>query len=242
MVSLSRGLVCVLALLLVSGSSPAAAPTKEEATAVLQLAYASYCGASTLTPWTCYWCNPQLTQVTTVSDTAERLLAYAAIREQTSQIVVAFRGTVNDADLTTNTLNNLADMAVTLTPLTSRIKSVRAHFGWTSQWDQLRPSLLSTLRRLRLARPRHTLLLTGHSSGAAASMIAALALVAFEQGDDHWEAEQIEILNFGCPRVGNAAFASAFADAGLATQTWRFVALVLCSLLYCCYHCSLSIL
>merc|ERR1712205_222545 len=90
--------------------------------------------------------------------------SYAAVRDETSQIVVSFRGTVNDADATTSALNNLADMAVPLAPLSTRLGSARAHFGWEGQWNRLRPGLVAVLRGLRIQRPRHKLLLTGHSS------------------------------------------------------------------------------
>lgn len=56
---------------------------------------------------------------------------------------------------------------------------------------------------LKLKHPRATILVTGHSLGAAMSSLAAIDI------KNNIESEMI-VLNFGCPRIGNEEFAAYF--------------------------------
>ena len=227
-VSRAYSAMLILAVLLsaVADTSPPLPFDHDEAVQVLQLAYAAYCPVKALQGWDCFWCGKSsLSRVSIVLDDNDRLLGYVALRDATKQIVVSFRGTQSDGDPTTSQMNSLANAAVTLKPLIiDSSSSVRTHFGWTTEWERLRPGILSALRHLRRAKPSYTLLMTGHSAGAAMTMVAALSLTSLEADPlDRWAAERIRVLNFGCTRVGNTAFAAAFAAAGLANSSFRIV-------------------
>ena len=72
---------------------------RTEATRVLRLAYAAYCPGRAIESWCCYWCAESgLSNASVVTDATYRTQGFVALREATEEIVVAFRGTVNDGD------------------------------------------------------------------------------------------------------------------------------------------------
>jgi triacylglycerol lipase len=90
------------------------------------------------------------------------------------------------------------------------------HQGFAFALDVIFQDLLAAIERLR--DNGQTLWFTGHSLGGALALLAAWR-VKVESQDKHWAQG---VYTFGQPRVGDAAFVTAF-DGLLQSRTFRFV-------------------
>lgn len=112
--------------------------------------------------------------------------AFGAVSLDGTTTIVAFRGT--QADKPKDLLIDLMALPV------SWRGAGKVHMGFRTAYDSLRDRIDEWLGRVR---PRR-LIVTGHSLGAAmACLMAALH-------------DESELVTFGCPLVGNRAFAEAF--------------------------------
>lgn len=67
-------------------------------------------------------------------------------------------------------------------------------------WDTFKVEMIDYLRDMQVKYPTSSILVTGHSLGAALATVAAYdAKIAFPNKD-------IYVYNMGSPRVGNTAF------------------------------------
>ncbi|KAL4450128.1 hypothetical protein ABPG77_010797 [Micractinium sp. CCAP 211/92] len=93
------------------------------------------------------------------------------------------------------------------------------HSGFLTAYDSVRPAVLSVLATLlggESPRPWR-LYLTGHSLGGALA-----TLCAWDCAHRSWPTPvDLEVWNYGCPRVGNRAFAEHYNQ--LVPSTWRVV-------------------
>jgi len=129
--------------------------------------------------------------------TAEGTDCYVAA--QADFVVVAFRGTQPD-----KWKDIIADASLVLVPW----KNGLVHLGFKRAFEAIRPQLDTVLARLG---PGRTLWFCGHSLGAALATLAA----------DHY-AGTCRVCTLGSPRVGDSAFANAFA-AKLSRKSFRYV-------------------
>ncbi|KAL4452452.1 hypothetical protein ABPG75_008114 [Micractinium tetrahymenae] len=93
------------------------------------------------------------------------------------------------------------------------------HSGFLTAYDSVRPAVLSVLSTLLEGEAPRTwrLFLTGHSLGGALA-----TLCAWDSAHRSWRTQvELEVWNFGCPRVGNRAFAEHYNR--LVPSTWRVV-------------------
>jgi hypothetical protein len=114
-------------------------------------------------------------------------------------VIVAFRGTEPDEweDI-------LTDAMIALVPW----RTGNVHFGFEQGMDAIWPVLEAELKTLSKGR---TVWFCGHSLGAALATLAA----------DHYSKTR-GVCTFGCPRVGDRAFAAGF-NAKLSTNSLRYV-------------------
>lgn len=110
--------------------------------------------------------------------------------------IVAFRGSHSHPDW-------IADAEVTLVPYPFMSNAGKTHRGFTRIYGSCREHVVSLLEKLPPILP---LYVTGHSLGAALSVLAALD-IAINTHFDH-----VVMYNFGCPRVGNPRFAYNYDD------------------------------
>jgi hypothetical protein len=95
----------------------------------------------------------------------------------------------------------------------------RVHAGFdnaifeTGLYDQLLDLLKNLLRQY----PHYRLFTTGHSLGAADSILTAVALT------QHFSSVKITSISFGCPNTGNRHWRNAVYDLGSRLAIWRFV-------------------
>jgi predicted lipase len=165
----------------------------------LWFAYAAFCPESRLSNWSCEWCTPNAsTGAIVVQSALTGTYGYATVANDT--IVVSFRGS-------NNVQNWIVDInAEQFVPWPQSMPDVHVHRGFYDGYDALRPQVHAAVDAIVAACPTCTeILCTGHSLGAALSGFCAFDLVA------RYSNLSVSMMNFGMPRIGDAAFAAAFA-------------------------------
>ncbi|KAL9279907.1 putative triacylglycerol lipase [Arabidopsis thaliana] len=161
---------------------------------------------SELFTWTCERCNG-LTKgfevIEIIVDVEHCLQAYVGVAKDLNAIIIAFRGTQEHSiqnwvsDLFWKQLDlNYPDMP-----------DAMVHHGFYSAYHNttVRPAVLDAVKRAKESYGANlNIMVTGHSMGGAMASFCALDLVVNE-GE-----ENVQVMTFGQPRVGNAAFASYF--------------------------------
>lgn len=79
------------------------------------------------------------------------------------------------------------------------MSGIEVGLGFYKEWNDLLPQVIPAVQQLHSQYPTFQITVTGHSLGAAISILCALELA--EQGY-----ENIMVYNYGLPRVGNEAF------------------------------------
>ncbi|KAI8946218.1 extracellular lipase [Xylaria longipes] len=86
----------------------------------------------------------------------------------------------------------------------SLVSGCLVHSGFATAWDEISDTVIGAVQAAKSANPSYKIVFTGHSLGAAVSSLGAA--YARQQG------LAIDIINYGSPRVGNAAFAQFLSD------------------------------
>jgi len=107
-------------------------------------------------------------------------------------IVVAYRGTSDPQNWITNLDAILTDY--------SYCDGCEVHKGFYNAKQSVIADVLDQVGKLRTTYPKYTILVTGHSLGAAMATLTAADIVM----DGH---DNVRLFQFGSPRVGNTAFA-----------------------------------
>jgi predicted lipase len=136
-----------------------------------------------------------------IVDVEHCLQAYVGVAKDLNAIIIAFRGTQEHSiqnwvsDLFWKQLDlNYPDMP-----------DAMVHHGFYSAYHNttLRPAVLDAITRVKKVYGANiNIIVTGHSMGGAMASFCGLDLVVNE-GE-----ENVQVMTFGQPRVGNAAFAS----------------------------------
>jgi hypothetical protein len=126
----------------------------------------------------------------TLYDVKTDLNGYIGVLPSTRTIYVVIRGT-------NSFLNWVDDFEVQLTPYSDCDCNV--HTGFYNSVLQIVNKTRFTIRMLKARYPFYSIIATGHSYGAATS-----ALLALEIQKDKF---QVDVYNYGQPRIGDAAFA-----------------------------------
>ncbi|KAI9437657.1 alpha/beta-hydrolase [Lactarius indigo] len=137
----------------------------------------------------------------TLVESFSNLLTHAhglvARDEARREIVVAFRGSHEPADV-------LTDGNLVLAPLVSRgveDNTACVHAGFLFSYNSVRSVVLDAVREQLRAFPGYVVVLTGHSLGGALASLAALSV----KSNFPWVA--VRLFTFGQPRTGDGAFA-----------------------------------
>lgn len=91
---------------------------------------------------------------------------FVALDNVRQEIVVAFRGS-------DSTRNWIADFIFALVPFTE-CAGCYVHTGFLTSWEDVKSSALAIVEAAYLQYPGYTLVLTGHSLGAAVATLAAV--------------------------------------------------------------------
>jgi len=130
--------------------------------------------------------------VAAISDTVTSTHGYIGYQPSLETIFVTFRGSEDVRNWVTNLQASTTDY-----PLCSGCK---VHNGFLEAEQKVFPSILATVKDLQAKYPSYSVITTGHSLGAALATLTAFDLVA--NGIN-----SVKLFNYGCPRVGNTAFA-----------------------------------
>jgi hypothetical protein len=159
----------------------------------------AYCKSGIKT-WSCGPICDQLKateSVTAIESATKQNSALAAYDKDLDAIVISFKGS-------SNLVNFLADLALKPVPcLIGNITDMTVHFGLQKSYLALRTDVRETLESFVARYPTASIILTGHSLGAALSSFLALEIAeTYPQLVD-----RTSLYTFGGPRVGNALFA-----------------------------------
>ena len=167
----------------------------------LSFSAAAQCAANDIVRWNCTACvGKPLQEVAVVQNNSH--LAFTAWDDAEKSIVVVLRGSLSIQDW----LNNLNYFK---TPAYGDLNcsDCNVHRGFLEAFQSLEPGILKGVRDLSKTHPDFkTIMVTGHSLGAAMAAHTAIALKLVHG----FEKISMPVYTFGQPRVGDAAFASWF--------------------------------
>ena len=136
----------------------------------LLFAYASYCDQNDIQNWTCKWCQylNNITDITVQTSADTNLLSFTCYDKQEQQIVIVFRGSHNTYDF----YQDLRFEQVSY----PGIKGGTVHLGFYQSWTLLAPAVMSNVSLLyqQYSGNVKSILITGHSMGAAMAQLCAL--------------------------------------------------------------------
>jgi hypothetical protein len=167
-----------------------------ESWSALHYCKAAYCPSSTLQGWNC---GPSCQfhgrfQLKGVYDNATiQSQGFSGYDPSADQIVVAFRGT-------SNIVNWISDLDFTKVPYPDADCGCEVHQGFLGEWASLAGDVLPDVSALVQEHPTAQVLVTGHSLGAAVSMLAAMDIFKITR--------KVSVYNFGEPRVGDSKWAA----------------------------------
>lgn len=174
------------------------------ATTLVEYASAVYVTDLTeLFTWTCSRCNG-LTEgfemIELIVDVQRCLQAFVGVAKDLNAIVIAFRGTQEHSIM--NWIEDLYWKQLDFNY--PGMPDAKVHHGFYAAYHNttLRPCILNAVQRAKEYYGDIGIMVTGHSMGGAMASFCGLDLVV-NQGYDN-----VQVLTFGQPRTGNAAFVS----------------------------------
>ncbi|XWS39064.1 hypothetical protein CRYUN_Cryun18bG0018000 [Craigia yunnanensis] len=174
--------------------------------AIILVEYASAVYMSDLTElftWTCVRCDG-LTKgfevIELIVDIQNCLQAFVGVAEDLNAIVIAFRGTQEHS--IQNWVEDLFWKQLDLNY--PGMPDAMVHHGFYTAYHNttIRPGILHAVKKAKEFYGDLDIMVTGHSMGGAMASFCALDLMV------NHEAKNVQVMTFGQPRIGNAAFAS----------------------------------
>jgi triacylglycerol lipase len=187
-----------LACLVVAASSNAPFDVSD-ANRTLHLAYTAFCNESAVAAWNCQWCTGPNTYAEPVElvkylkDTKAGTQGYVGIDRARSRVVVAYRGSKNLA-------NDIEDAKFLMRKCPFGPVGMRVDTGFLEAYQSVRNATTAAVSAALDTCDGCSVLFTGHSLGAAMATLGAAELAM--------GATPVHLYTFGCPRVGDPAFAA----------------------------------
>ncbi|CAL9133136.1 unnamed protein product [Musa acuminata var. zebrina] len=155
--------------------------------------------------WTCSRCNgltKGFEMIELIVDVQNCLQAFVGVSPDLNSIIIAFRGTQEHS--IRNWIEDLFWKQLDLNY--PGMPDAMVHHGFYSAYHNttLRHGILNAVQRAREAYGNVHIFVTGHSMGGALASFCALDLT-IKHG-----IEDIQLVTFGQPRIGNAAFSNYF--------------------------------
>ncbi|XP_054788018.1 lipase-like [Prosopis cineraria] len=178
--------------------------------ATILVEYASAVYVSDLTElftWTCSRCNG-LTKgfeiMELVVDVQHCLQGFVGVAKDPKAIIIAFRGTQERS--IRNWIEDLFWKQLDINY--PGMPDAMVHYGFYYAYHNttLRPAILDAVRRAKKFYGDIQIIVTGHSMGGAMAAFCGLDLMVNENAQD------VQVMTFGQPRVGNAPFASYYSQ------------------------------
>lgn len=185
----------------------------ERAKRGVYLARVSSCMEPDIPTWNCTLCvrkdtptleSAQVFKHTSLIDTT---FGYVGYDKSENSIVVAFRGTDSIQDW-------LTDVDFFLKPFMNYTEE-KAHEGFVRAYKFVEVQLKASFKKYLDAHPTAKVEIVGHSLGGALTTIAGIDLT------DSFNLQDVTVISYGAPRVGNLAFSQLFAKR--VGTSWRVV-------------------
>lgn len=185
-------------------------PLYNHTLATILVEYASAVYMSDLTElftWTCSRCN-DLTKgfeiIELIVDVQHCLQAYVGVAKDPNAIMIAFRGTQEHS--IQNWIEDLFWKQLDLSYPGMPDAMVHHGFYYAYHNTTIRSGVIDAVRRAMELYGGIKIIVTGHSMGGAMASLCGLDLKV------NHEAQDVEVMTFGQPRIGNAAFASYYSQ------------------------------
>ncbi|XP_077240534.1 putative feruloyl esterase A isoform X2 [Tasmannia lanceolata] len=160
-----------------------------------------------LVTWTCSRCNDMtkgFEMIELIVDVQSCLQAFVGVDQDLNAIIIAFRGTQEHS--IQNWIEDLFWKQLDLNY--PGMPDAMVHHGFYSAYHNttVRPGVLQAVERAKKLYGDIGIMITGHSMGGAMASFCALDLTV-----NHGE-QNVEVITFGQPRIGNSAFATYFSE------------------------------
>jgi len=163
----------------------------------LMYAYSSFC-TEKLSDWTCYWCIlepvPKM-KVIKIFENNEIYGIYGYVGYTNTTIWASFRGSASLS-------NWLTDFEFFQEGYPD-VPDASVHQGFYNAYQSVAIEVRKAVKSIKEIHPEFPVITTGHSLGAALSVLCAVDLY-------RENVTGVQLWNFGEPRVGNSAFAQYF--------------------------------
>ncbi|KAI0533464.1 lipase [Xylaria digitata] len=135
--------------------------------------------------------------IATYAGSSTDIRGFVSTDAKNQVIVVSVRGS--------HSIRNwITDLEFIQKDCSSLVSGCKVHSGFAKAWDEISSAVLAAVKAAKAANPAYRIVFTGHSLGGAVSSLGAA--YARKAG------LEVDIINYGSPRVGNAAFASFVSD------------------------------
>ncbi|XP_022138652.1 lipase-like isoform X2 [Momordica charantia] len=174
--------------------------------AIIMVEYASAVYISDMTAlftWTCSRCNgftEGFEVVELVFDVESCLQSFVGVAKDPRAIIIAFRGTRGSS--IQNWIEDLFWKQLDLDYPGMPGAKVHSGFYRAYHCTTMRPAILNAVKRAKEVYGDLDIIVTGHSMGGAMAAFCAFDLIVNNK------ASNVQVITFGQPRIGNAAFAS----------------------------------
>ena len=205
---LLTAIVCIL-----HATSPIVTPAYDPAFSKHAFYYtlAAFCPADSLEQWDCPSCvlaSPSFMLAGTVSSNISGAYGYVGYSPTHHEIVVGFEGS-----------HDIRNWIENLKFFHERYEAIPDAFvekGFFDYWMTVKTAIIDLVSPLVKQYSTASIIFTGHSLGAAATVLGAVDLSI----EGIIPPESVQLISYGTPRVGNEAFVQ-WADAHLAS--WRVI-------------------
>lgn len=158
------------------------------------LSGAAYCGKDKYKTMILNGPAAGLTYKETIYDIKTDLQGYIGILPTTKSIYVVLRGS-------SSTMNWLDDFEVKLVPYNTFPEcNCKVHYGFYNSALTVSNKTIDTIKLLRIQYPSYSVVITGHSYGAAVGQLIAMELES--------KNINVKLYNYGQPRVGDKSYAA----------------------------------
>ena len=166
-----------------------------ESKTIIKLAATAFCSKQCVDSWSCR-VSKELPLIMTyyLEQNITKAAGYVGYRKDTNQVVLGFRGS-------SNRQNWIEDVNFEKVPYL-KCSGCEIHAGFYADYLSFEKVFKDKVAAILQAYPTASILTTGHSLGAALSLISAIELKA------EFPSKQIYVHNFGQPRIGNSRLAS----------------------------------
>ncbi|RVW55699.1 Lipase [Vitis vinifera] len=158
--------------------------------------------------WPTYHCSSMLKQgfeiIELVVDIQHCLQAFVGVAQDLNAVIIAFRGTQEHS--IQNWVEDLYWKQLDLNYPGMPDAMVHHGFYYAYHNTTIRPGVLNAVKRAREIYGNVPIMVTGHSMGGAMASFCGLDLIV------NHEAENVQVMTFGQPRIGNAVFVSYYSE------------------------------